>query len=1577
MKLRIALSCCLALAACSRDLELPDPPPTTAFLTGRVVGAVPGTAVSAPLANVQVTLLNTNISGTTDERGNFVLGPLPSGTFRVFFSTKLATGTRQRIINNVSVRTSLTNNLGDVSLQENALLTGRSLIQGRTSGNIGITIFSPGTDYVTTSADNGGYLLSNLPEGSIRATAWRPGFTPATTTDIDLQGGVVTSAVDLILEPELMSAPAGSIIGSVTVLGREDFSGVTVKAISATTREVRATVSTDTEGRFTLPSLASDLYVVTVELTGYPSARIPNLAVAGGVQLELEPIVLAVQNSGNTGTDNPIGGPSGPLFNLDGGVTQPDGGDEDGGAIGAECTIDNECASGRLCINNRCIGCSVNVQCRPGYSCQAGDCVRDCMNNDECPSGLACIAGACVGCITSSDCRDSALICNSQQRCAQCTSRTECPVGKACLPTGCGDCMNDLDCGAGAICEQGVCTAGNCHGNTDCAPNEACVGRMCTGCASDSQCRTGQLCINNACVTGNCRSVLECGTGQVCQGNQCGPCANDMQCGTGQLCLPGTNGLRCTAATCRVNGDCTGASAGLQCVNNSCQPCGTNTPCGSGQICNAQGRCVVGDCFTNLDCTGTKAGWACLGGNCTPCGTNADCGASGYVCDQGLCRVGNCVSPTDCALTGQLCVNNACVGCGAMNPCPSGQVCDSDSLCHPGNCIVTADCPAMSNLVCVNRFCSACTTDTQCGSGKLCIGGQCRVGNCRLPSDCSVAGQICAANTCSSCTTSTQCGSGQICDVDGLCHTGNCVSGSVCPGNQLCVSNVCTPCAMDTQCLGTQICFNGGCITGNCHSDADCSSGTRICDQGTHACRSCSNPGTVNSLDCGGSGRVCDLGGFCRTGNCLTTCSGGLVCVNFNCTTCTTDNQCGSGQLCVNNACKNGNCHGTGTDPNIDCAATNGVCVVTVPNNTCVGNCRGNADCAATGFCNTTTHFCGACTAAGQCGPGKVCGTGGICVTGQCSPLEPNCAGSESCVGNTCMQVGPSAQADGGGYTNPGVFSLSQRAPMVLSGNNTLYFSAYESSAPTGTGVYVTALEPNLSVRWRIRSGTNAATKDNFAGAGIVVPAPGFPNNELFVTTDGNNGLAAMAHRSDTGATVWTLPAVGVFGATFATGLANGIPQIAWLSGNVVGWMRTDGTHPRSATLTPGCGFLAFTFGTNGIYAVCAEGVYLVDPVSGAVKVVPHNGNPGLMLPNGFPTGVAAIWRPPDNYVTRGVDAGIVNSDIVIYSGSRSMAPAITLMLAVRVPDDWVTNPTSTSTWTLWANSTINANTTPTAIDSTGALYLHNAGAQFYKINVYDGSVIAASAPNNIATLWNVGANGQLISTTAGQLAGYFIGDGQTAPATPVWTLPSTPGTYPNLTPTFQATSTNFGNLLAFQGTATPNQYVLRSLAPAPTAPSFVPTWPAWSQGGDAQNHNTAPAYECTSNAQCASNETCMLGRCGGTCRDATQCPAGQGCSMVSCQACTKASQCRSGEVCWAGTCQACTGMNCCSTRPTARRAISARRASAARSRRAECRVRSGSRVRRRGRAPSSRSLLMERRTSPTTTARRSRSGER
>jgi hypothetical protein len=602
--------------------------------------------------------------------------------------------------------------------------------------------------------------------------------------------------------------------------------------------------------------------------------------------------------------------------------------------------------------------------------------------------------------------------------------------------------------------------------------------------------------------------------------------------------------------------------------------------------------------------------------------------------------------------------------------------------------------------------------------------------------------------------------------------------------------------------------------------------------------------------------------------------------------------------------CKTGNCHGTGADPNLDCAATTGVCV----NNVCAGNCRGNADCASTGYCNQASHLCDLCTGLGQCGAGKVCnpGTGGAtCVTGQCSSLEPNCATGFACVANLCKQVAPTQSVLDGGYLEPGTINTGAYSPMPLSGSKKIYLSMPENASSTGAGSYTVALDSNLSLVWRVRDSTGTNRGNGQGGQGIVLPAPGFPDQELFLVNDGIGG--AIAHRADTGATVWRLNSAVM---AFATGIASGVPMVAWFGGNTtVSWMRTDGTGLRTTTLA-GCtyGPDALAFGTAAIYYLCNDLFYIVDPVTGAVTSLAHNNNPANLFGN-YLTGALAVWRPPTGYVTRGVTYGSVTSDLVVYMGRYG---GFDWMHGVNVPDDWASGlhaPTVS-----WATNYTTFYNTPVTLDSTGAAYV-NGQSMIGKVSVIDGAPLAKVSLGSYTGWYNLAAGGVLVDVVGNTLQGYQIADGALATPLPLWTLPAAPGGYLSLFPNFQATAQNAGQVLAFQWNASA-QPVLKGLPPASGSPSYTPTWPAWTIGGDSANHLCAPAYQCQVDTDCALTQSCVLGRCIGTCRDATQCGAGQGCQLGQCGNCSLATACRAGEVCYSGSCIACNPATqaCCST---------------------------------------------------------------
>ena len=317
----------------------------------------------------------------------------------------------------------------------------------------------------------------------------------------------------------------------------------------------------------------------------------------------------------------------------------------------------------------------------------------------------------------------------------------------------------------------------------------------------------------------------------------------------------------------------------------------------------------MGTCHNNTECTG---GLVCNATHtCGNCPNDSACG-TGRICENNVCITGNCHTNANCS-SGQVCVGNSCTACTSNAQCGTGQVCLPNGTCTPGNCLTGANCTAAQ--VCKANTCGVCATDGECistttghGANHLCINGSCVAGNCRAAGDCASGSLICN-------TSSMLCGA--------------CSAGA----------------AGDAQCAaeynGAFICNGGTCISGNCHSTANCSNG-QICNLTTHTCQAC-GAGAAGDAQCAdvanyGANHICETGA-CRTGNCHTAgdCTGNStqICTNFTCGMCSTNTDCttayGANHVCSGGACTSGNCN-----TSADCAGSNQVC-------------------------NTTSHLCEAC----------------------------------------------------------------------------------------------------------------------------------------------------------------------------------------------------------------------------------------------------------------------------------------------------------------------------------------------------------------------------------------------------------------------------------------------------------------------------------------------------------------------------------------------------------------------------------------------------------------------------------------
>lgn len=621
----------LLVSGCSRSFPAPKalPAPSAGgYISGKVIRLAAGAPTGVPEPGVKVHPAASSAAVTTDTQGLFTLGPLPAGSYRLLFELTDAQGDHRKLLDGIQVVDGATAALGEVVLRENAQVAGNVSLAGQARGNAGAVAFVSGLPFSVTTADDGSYLLRNLPEGAVAVTAFHSGYASASTPVMDLQGGVVTTAQLLLLPPATAAAQPGSISGTVHLVSGGAASGAQVSA-RALGQDGGAEAIADGQGSFTLGGLAPDLWTVRVELAGYVPVEIPNLLVTAGSSERLPDAVVLAPGAAPVDAGPADAGP------LDAGAADA--------GTGTPCTFDSDCAGGRLCVQGFCAACHGDAECKPGYLCRALDCVLACGVNSDCAAGEVCNSGACGPCASSASCTGG-LVCVSGA-CVVCGSSADCPAGQICGPTGCGPCGDTSQCPVGEVCAAGACGP----------------------CSSLAPCPSGQVCDQGACAVGTCATASDCQSGgsysgQVCVDHGCTSCTTALTDGGFAACAPGTlcdgaSGL-CVPGNCSVDTDCAGTAA---CVNHLC----------------------TGNCRTSADCRGVNG--ACTASHvCGACLTNAECGA-GYVCtSSGQCLVGQCARSADCP-GGQTC--NAQLQCVALTTCgPDAGACATGEQCWAGSC---------------------------------------------------------------------------------------------------------------------------------------------------------------------------------------------------------------------------------------------------------------------------------------------------------------------------------------------------------------------------------------------------------------------------------------------------------------------------------------------------------------------------------------------------------------------------------------------------------------------------------------------------------------------------------------------------------------------------------------------------------------------------------------------------------------------------------------------------------------------------------------------------------------------------
>ncbi|PJJ55542.1 Ig-like domain repeat protein [Compostimonas suwonensis] len=286
---------------------------TARLAVGRSISGVIADASGIPVAGVSVSSDNPGTPAvTTGADGSYTLHALPPGSYRVRATSTerfqlggylRADGTivdDYYTARNVIVAAASVEGI-DGRLGSGGAVVGHIDLTAATSGYISVvaTMQGSGTSrYTNANVVTGEFEFPALPAGT-----WRLTFSASllvggggTGTGLAIGAQTVVVQAEAVTEVDVVAEAGGAIAGSVRL--PDGYTGSVSGSVRVTPANepfvggVYGSIAPD--GTFTVTSLESGDYDVTVQITGLPAARVSGVTVARGQTTKLDPIALTL-----------------------------------------------------------------------------------------------------------------------------------------------------------------------------------------------------------------------------------------------------------------------------------------------------------------------------------------------------------------------------------------------------------------------------------------------------------------------------------------------------------------------------------------------------------------------------------------------------------------------------------------------------------------------------------------------------------------------------------------------------------------------------------------------------------------------------------------------------------------------------------------------------------------------------------------------------------------------------------------------------------------------------------------------------------------------------------------------------------------------------------------------------------------------------------------------------------------------------------------------------------------------------------------------------------------------------------